>query len=166
MDSMNDWSLRFVRWGMGLSMLGLVTGYIPLGHYLMKDALPSCPAAPVHGHAILLSFVGMPIFGLMYRALPSWMGTAAAPEGLVRAHFRLAVIGIIGVCINGTIGYEFLTLAIQEGFYYIGPAGQSVRNLWFGIDGVFLTLYSLGCGIFLYILMKKTSYSTAARMAA
>ena len=45
-NSLNNWSLKFVRWGMGLSILGLISGYVPLGHYLMKDSLPSCPAAP------------------------------------------------------------------------------------------------------------------------
>ena len=32
MDAMNNWALKFVRWGMGLSVVGLVTGYVPLGH--------------------------------------------------------------------------------------------------------------------------------------
>jgi hypothetical protein len=166
MDSMNNWSLKFVRWGMGLTILGLITGYFPLAHYLMKDALPSCPAAPVHGHTILLSFVGMTIFGLAYRALPAWMGHNEPPIALVRAHFWLAVVGILGVCINGTVGYEYLTLLVQPDFYYIGEAGQVARNLWFGIDGAFLTLYGGGCIIFLYILMKKTVYTAAAQRAA
>src|ERR1700752_2568437 len=97
MDAMNNWALKFVRWGMGLSVVGLVTGYLPLGHYLMMGAIPSCPAAPVHGHAILLIFVGMTIFGLAYRALPGWMGPGEPPVRLVRMHFWLAVIGVVGV---------------------------------------------------------------------
>ncbi|HKO58930.1 MAG TPA: hypothetical protein VJ276_23895 [Thermoanaerobaculia bacterium] len=155
---MSDWALRFVRWGMGLAIAGLITGYFPLGHYLMKDSLPSCPAAPVHGHTILLSFVGMTICGLVYRAMPDWLGNHAPPLALVRAHFWLAVIGTLGVCVNGTIGYEFLTMFVKPHFYYIGPAGQAVRNLWFGIDGLFLTVYGLGCAILLYILMTRTAY--------
>jgi hypothetical protein len=159
-DSLNNWSLKFVRWGMGLTVLGLITGYFPLGHYLMKDALPSCPTAPVHGHTILLSFVGMTMFGLAYRALPAWLNGADAPLKLVRLHFRLTTIGIIGVCLNGTIGYELLKL-VQPEFYYAGPSGLAVRNLWFSIDGVFLTLYAAGCLVFLHIVMNKTTYSHA-----
>lgn len=166
MNSMNNWALKFVRWGMGLTILGLITGYIPLGHYLMMGAIPSCPAAPVHGHTIMLSFVGMTVFGLAYRALPAWMGNAEPPLGLVRMHFWLAVIGVIGVCVNGTIGYELLTLVVQPEFYYLGAEGEAIRNLWFGIDGAFLTLYGAGCVIFLYILMKKTAYAPAAQTAA
>jgi hypothetical protein len=155
---MNDWALRFIRWGMGLTILGLITGYLPLGHYLMKDSLPSCPMAPVHGHTILLSFVGMPLFGLIYRALPAWMGKGDPPLGLVKAHFWLAVIGILGVFLNGTFGYELLGMLVQHDFYYIGPPGQAVRNLWFGIDGAFLTLYGAGCVILWYVVMNRTAY--------
>jgi cbb3-type cytochrome oxidase subunit 1 len=159
-DSMNNWSLRFIRWGVGLAVLGLVTGYIPLGHYLMKDALPSCPTAPVHGHTILLSFVGMTMFGLVYRALPAWMPGGEPPLGMVRAHFWLAVIGVLGVSINGTIGYEALGM-FQPDFYYAGAAAQNVRNLWFAIDGAFLTLYAAGCVVFLYLVVNKTAYARA-----
>ncbi|HEX6161547.1 MAG TPA: hypothetical protein VF111_15330, partial [Thermoanaerobaculia bacterium] len=162
MTSMDAWALRFIRWGMGLSVAGLITGYIPLGHYLMKDSLPSCPAAPVHGHTILLSFVGMSIFGLLYRAMPAWMGSEEPPLRLIRLHFRLAVTGIIGVCVNGTIGYELLAM-FADSFYYAGPSTQGVRNLWFGIDGAFLTLYAAGCGILLFILMTRTAYGPESR---
>lgn len=161
MDSINNWALKFLRWGMGLTVLGLITGYFPLGHYLMKDSLPSCPTAPVHGHTILLSFVGMTIFGLAYRALPTWLREGDAPIGLVRLHFWLTVAGVIGVCLNGTIGYEILGV-MQPDFYYLGPDAQSVRNLWFAIDGVFLTMYAAGCLVFLHIVMNKTSYASAA----
>ena len=156
---MHNWALKFLRWGMGLSMLGLVTGYLPLGHYLMKDSLPSCPSAPVHGHTILLSFVGMTIFGLAYRALPTWMAGREAPLKLVRLHFWLAVGGVLGVCANGTIGYALIGTLLQPDFYYLGSASQTARNLWFAIDGVFLTMYAAGCAVFLYIVVKKTEYA-------
>ena len=159
MDSMNNWALKFIRWGMGLTVLGLVTGYVPLGHYLMLGAIPSCPSAPVHGHTVLLSFVGMTMFGLAYRALPSWM-QGEPPIRLVAVHFWLTAVGVIGVCINGTIGYELLSL-VRPDFYYNGAATQTVRNAWFAIDGVFLSIYGAGCIVFLYIVMKKTSYAAA-----
>ncbi len=161
MTSMNDWALRFVRWGMGLAVVGLFVGYFPLGHYLSMGSIPSCPAAPVHGHAILLSFLGMTVFGLGYRALPAWMGDNQAPLGLIRAHFWLAVTGVIGVTINGTIGYELLG-TVQPNFYYLGGDGAGIRDLWFGIDGIFLTLYGIGCLIFLHVFMTRTSYSTVS----
>jgi hypothetical protein len=166
MDSMNDWALRFVRWGMGLTVVGLVTGYLPLGHYLMQGAIPSCPTAPVHGHTILLSFVGMTMFGLAYRTRPAWTGRNPAPVTLVGIHFWLAVAGVLGVALNGTVGYELLGLLAQPDFYYIGSDGAAVRNLWFGIDAAFLTLYGTGCVIFLYIVMTRTEYSTVRASSA
>jgi hypothetical protein len=77
MRSVSDCGLKFVSWGSGLGVAGLITGYFPLGHYLMKDSLPSCPAAPVHGHTILLSFVGMTIFALVYLVMPRWSASDA-----------------------------------------------------------------------------------------
>ena len=158
MNSVSDWALKFVRWGSGLGVAGLVTGYFPLGHYLMKDSLPSCPAAPVHGHSILLSFVGMTLFGLVYQAMPQWTERSSPPLALIRTHFWLVVIGTIGVCLNGTIGYQVLGLIAQQDFYYIGPAGQTTRNLWFAVDGAFLTLYGAGSCVFLYVLLRHTKY--------
>jgi uncharacterized protein involved in response to NO len=162
MNSVSDWALRFIRWGAGLGVAGLVTGYFPLGHYLMKDSLPSCPAAPVHGHTILLGFAGMTLFGLVYLAMPRWIGDGPALVTLIRLHFRLAVAGTLGVCLNGTIGYEVLGF-FQPHFYYLGAAGQSIRNVWFAIDGAFLTVYAAGGAIFLYVLMKHTAYSDDAQ---
>ena len=95
----------------------------------MKDSLPSCPAAPVHGHVILLSFVGMSVFGLLYRGLLGWMSSNDLPWGLIRAHFIMTVIGVMGICLNGTLGYEVLALFVQPHFYYIAGEGQTVRNL-------------------------------------
>ena len=165
-DSIENWALRFVRWGMGLTMLGLLMGFAPLGHYLLKDAIPSCPSAPIHGHTILLSFVGMPMFGLIYRVLPAWMTGGPPPIALIRTHFRLSVAGIVGIVINGAVVYELIGHVIQPGFYYAGPSGQFARSIWFGLDGAFLTMYGAGCVIFLYILMKRTAYTAdAARRA-
>ena len=161
-DSMNNWALKFLRWGMGLTVLGLVTGYFPLGHYLMMGAIPSCPSAPIHGHTILLSFVGMTLFGLAYRALPAWMH-GEPPLRLIALHFWLTAIGVIGVCINGTIGYEIIG-TFRPDFYYVGAEAEAARNLWFALDGACLTIYGAGCIVFLYIVMKKTSYTAAAAM--
>ena len=160
MDSMNNWALKFIRWGMGLTILGLVTGYLPLGHYLMVGAIPSCPAAPIHGHTVLLSFVGMTVFGLVYHVLPSWMGATPPPLALIRTHFWLSVAGVIGVCVNGTLVYEVIT-HLQPRFYYIGVSGTMARNIWFGLDGFFLTLYGIGSVIFLFIVLTRTSYARA-----
>lgn len=83
----------------------------------MGGADPSCPTAPVHGHAILLGWVGMTLFGLVYRALPAWSDSRPAPLGAVRAHFLLAVVGTLRALANGTLGYAILKL-VSADFYY------------------------------------------------
>ena len=156
---MDNLALRFVRWGAGLLMLGLLTGYGPLGHYLMGGANPSCPAAPVHGHMTLLGWVGMTLFGLVYRALPGWANGKEPAVGLVRVHFYLSIVGALGSWATGTFGYSILKL-IRPDFYY-APDMPLVR-VWFGVDGLFLTLYGLGCLLFLWILLRSTAYAAEA----
>ena len=153
----NQISLRFIRYGLGIGLLGIMTGYLPLFHYLMSDSTPSCPSAPIHGHLILLSFLGMSVFGLLYKALPDFLSPGSElPENQINWHFRLSVIALIGILINGTVGYEYLNHFHQQGFYYLEDQGQSIRNIWFAIDGVFLSLYAVGVWI-MFNLYRKAS---------
>ncbi len=152
---MDNLALRFIRWGTGLLVLGLVTGYGPLGHYLMGGSIPSCPAAPVHGHSILLGWVGMTLFGLVYRVLPNWSNGQPPALGLARAHFTCCVVGMLGAFANGTFGYAVLKL-INDSFYY--QPDMLLLRIWFGVTGVFLTLYGVGCGLFLWVVLKSTAY--------
>ncbi len=92
--------LRFVRWGTGLLMLGLMTGYGPLGHYLGGGVAIACPWAPVHAHVALLGWVGMTLFGLVYRELPSWANGAQPAHRLAGAHFYCCVASVFGVCMT------------------------------------------------------------------
>ncbi len=152
--------LRFVRWGSGLLMLGLVTGYGPLGHYLMGGVAIACPWAPVHAHVALLGWVGMTLFGLVYRAVPSWANGAISSSRLATAHFYCCVAGVLGVLLNGIVGYRILDV-ISDGFYYRGDT--PVLNLWLSIDGMFLSLYGVGCLLFLVTLLRSTRYALDPR---
>ena len=147
---MRKLSLLFLRWGAVFLILGVFTGYGPLGHYLMGGANPSCPTAPVHGHTVLLGFVAMTIFGLVYRSLSS--PDEPASRG-VRAHYWLSVVGVLGEWFNGTFGYAILSF-FYPGFYY-EPAMVQVQ-IWFGITGLFLTAYSVGCVLFLRVVWVRT----------
>ncbi len=154
---MDNLALRFIRWGTGLLVLGLLSGYGPLGHYLMGGAIPSCPAAPIHGHAILLGWVGMTLFGLVYRALPAWSNGKPPALGMARAHFYLSVVGMLGAWANGGFGYAILSY-LYPGFYY--EPNMPVLRIWFGVTGVFLTLYAVGCVLFLLAVLRSTTYKT------
>lgn len=154
---MDNLALRFIRWIVGLLMLGLVTGHGPLGHYLMDGVRVACPWAPIHGHVALLGWVGMAVFGLIYKVLPSWANGASPSMGLARAHFYVCVVAVIGVLANGIIGYRALDFFF-DGFYYEPEKG--VLNLWLSVDGVFLSLYGVGCGLFLAVVLRSTRYAS------
>lgn len=153
---MDRLALRFVRWSAGLLVLGLLTGYGPLAHYLHGGVEVACPWAPVHGHVALLGWLGMAVFGLVYKALPSWSHGAPPSLRLARAHFLACVGGVLGVYLNGIFGYRVLN-HLSGGFYY--RPDTKVLNLWLSIDGVFLSVYGLGCVLFLVVVLRSTRYA-------
>ena len=155
LKSLNDLSLRFVRWSGVFLVLGLLTGYGPLGHYLLHGVEVACPAAPVHGHLTLLGWLGMAIFGVVYRSLPGWAQERTPDLRLIRIHFRCCVIAVAGVFLNGAL-YPLLGL-ISPGFYYVPD--KLMLNIWLSIDGLFLTLYGLGCLSFVVVLFRSTGYT-------
>ena len=150
---MDNLALRFIRWSAGFLVFGLLTGYGPLGHYLMGGVKVACPAAPVHGHVALLGWLGMAVFGLVYKALPSWMSGAPPSLGLAKAHFYACVTAVLGVLINGIAGYQLLN-RVSHHFYY--KPDTQILNLWLSIDGAFLTLYGIGCACFLVVVLAST----------
>lgn len=160
---MENLALRFIRWSAGLLLLGLLTGYGPLGHYLQDGVEIACPWAPIRGHVALLGWVGMTLFGLVYQALPRWANGRSPSLRLAKAHFYMCVSAVLGVLLNGIFGYRVLDF-ISPSFYYI--PNQQVLNLWLSIDGVFLSLYALGCALFLLVVIRSTSYVEAPRSSA
>lgn len=153
---MDNLSLRFIRWSAGLLVAGLLTGYGPLGHYLMGGVKVACPFAPIHGHVALLGWLGMAVFGLVYKALPSWSNGVEPLLGLAKMHFYACVAGVLGVLANGIFGYRLLD-RLYDDFYYV--PNTKVLNLWLTIDGLFLSLYGVGCALFLVVVMKSTRYA-------
>ena len=160
---MENLALRFIRWGAGLLLLGLLTGYGPLAHYLHGGVEVACPWAPVHGHVALLGWVGMTLFGLVYQTLPRRANGKPPALGLAKAHFYLCVTAVLGVLLNGIFGYRLLN-SVSPSFYY--APDKSVLNLWLSIDGVFLSLYGLGCALFLAAVVRSTGYAGAPRGSA
>lgn len=150
-------ALRFVKWGTGLLMLGLWTGYGPLHHYLAGHMQPSCPWAPVHGHVILLGWVGFTLFGLVYQALPGWGTPGPLAPKLAAAHFWLSLVSVLGVWVNGIMGYRIIN-RLSPGFYY-KPDVEKLR-IWLSIDGAFLTLFGIGCVLFLIVVFANVRYET------
>lgn len=148
-------SLQFVKWGTGLLVLGLLTGYGPLEHYLHGGVKVACPWAPVHGHVVLLGWIGFTIFGLVYRALPDWGTVSPRAAKLATGHLWLSVVAVLGIYANGIFGYRLLNRT-APGFYY-KPETETL-NLWLSIDGCFLTLFAVGCFLFMLVVFGCVKY--------
>jgi cbb3-type cytochrome oxidase subunit 1 len=149
-------SLRFIKWGTALLVLGVWTGYGPLGHYLHGGVEVACPWAPVHGHVVLLGWVGFTLFGLVYRVLADWGTPGANTPKLAAAHFWLSVASVLGVWINGIFGYRMIN-RISPGFYY-KPDTERL-NLWLSIDGWCLSLFGIGAVFFIVVVFGSLKRS-------
>ena len=64
MSEMENLGLRFVRRGAGLLVLGLVTGYGPLGHYLQSGVTHACPWAPMLNLWLSIDGVFLSLYGV------------------------------------------------------------------------------------------------------
>lgn len=148
-------SLRFVKVGTALLVLGLLTGYGPLHHYLHGGVEVACPWAPVHGHVALLGWIGLTLFGLVYRALADWGTPGPNAARLAAGHFWLSLVSVLGVWGNGIFGYRTID-RLSPGFYYT-PDEEKLR-LWLSIDGWFLTLYAVGGILFLIVVFGSMKY--------
>jgi cbb3-type cytochrome oxidase subunit 1 len=152
---MTTLALRFVKWGTAFLVLGVWTGYGPLAHYLHGGVEVACPWAPVHGHVVLLGWLGFTVFGLVYRALGGWGKPRPGTLTLVRVHFWLSTASVLGVYANGIFGYRYLDRR-SPGFYY--RPDQETLRLWLSIDGLFLTLFALGAIVFLWVVFRGIDY--------
>jgi hypothetical protein len=153
----DPWVARFLRWGGAFLLLGLAAGYLPLGHYLLYGDEEQCSWAPVHGHVILLGWLGMTAFALTYRALYGAGAAAPLPERLVRRHFALCAAGVVGVLAHGVVGWFVLA---HLGGHHV--AGATAERLWHGVDGLFLTVYGAGCVCF-WLAIRPALRGAAAR---
>jgi hypothetical protein len=157
---MENLALRFIRWGIALMILGLLTGYGPLAHYLHGGVEVACPWAPIHGHVGLLGWIGMTLFGLVYQVVPKWSNGKSPSLKLATAHLYICVTAVMGVMVNGMVGYRILD-KISPSFYYI--PNHKILNIWLSIDGMFLSLYGVGCFLFLIVVSRLTANVPEAR---
>lgn len=134
----DQWVTRFLRWSMIFMLIGLASGFGPVGHYMLHGDTRQCSWAPVHGHLLLLGWLGMTAFALTYRALGARNGDRLR-ERHIRRHFQLCVTGVLGVLIHGVVGAVVLS-ALGERL-----DTMTANRLWYGIDGLFLTVYAIGC---------------------
>lgn len=143
---------RFIRWGLGLGLFGLLIGFGVIGHYVHGAQHPT-GAAFLHNvtlwfacpwtlsvYTIQLGALGMVVFGTLYWVLgkdePAAEVGAAGNAGL-----WLCIIGLIGIFCTGYAGY-FVADAIWPQFYY--KPIEAGKNAWLLAQLLCMVSYFVG----------------------
>ena len=156
---------KFVRWGLGLFVFGLVTGYGPWLHY-MHGALEEVGAAFLKNVSLWwgcpwtlavyvpqLGGLGMIAFGLCYIVFAR-DGAMTSVTNADRAAPVLCAVGIITEWVFGFPLY-FAVNAVWPNFYYT-PISAG-KWTWLGMQGVCIAIYVAGA-ICAYSGIKRATH--------
>jgi len=113
---------KFIRWGLGLFVLGFALGFIPILHYIhgavAGDVGPAflknmtlwwgCPAVLME-YTLKTGGLGMVAIGLCYLVLPR-AGAAAPVSGGERMAPVLCFVGLLGATVYMAVGYVVCNL--------------------------------------------------------
>jgi uncharacterized membrane protein len=149
----------FIRWGLGLFILGLIMGYAPLVHYL-QSAIEGNIGASLENltlwlgcpHAVQIGGLGMIAIGAVYGLFP-----ADKLEAETRDYTALwlCVGGLIAIAIIGYIGF-FVLNAIWRSLPSSQPARETV---WlFGL-GLSAATYLIGVALAYMSILHITNYT-------
>jgi len=164
---------KYVRWGLGLFIFGLVTGYGPWLHY-MHGALEEvheaflknvtlwfgCPwTLPVY--VTQLGGIGMVMIGLCYLTFAR-DGAMESVSGSERAGPALCATGVVTEFIFGFPLY-FAVNAVWPNFYYTPIAAG--KWTWLGMQGVCIAIYVAGT-MCAYGGIKRATHVLESRVPA
>lgn len=128
MQSIDRW---FIGIAVILGLLGMVAGI-----WISMDLPGRHVFAPAHAHNNLLGWVGLTLYGLIYRAYPGMK------EGVLpKIHFALVVLGTLVL----TIGLITMFATVQDG----GVPDETLAKI-----GSVLTV--LGALLFIWIFFAKS----------
>jgi hypothetical protein len=143
---------RYIRWGLGLFVFGLVIGFVPMAHY-MHGAFDEVHEAFLKNVtlwwgcaftlAVYVAQVGslaMIVIGLCYVVLArdGAMTPVTSAESLAPA---LCAGGIIAEFLAGFAGY-YAVAAVWPNFYYTPITAGKVT--WLGLQAVCIAIYVAG----------------------
>jgi hypothetical protein len=169
----NEIGAKYVRWGLGLFIFGLISGYGPWLHY-MHGALEEvheaflknvtlwfgCPwTLPVY--VTQLGGLSMVVIGLCYLAFAR-DGAMTSISGAERIGPSLCATGIIAEFVFGFPLY-FAVNAIWPNFYYT-PI-EAGKWTWLGIQGACILIYLIGV-VCAYGGIKQATHMLEARATA
>ena len=143
---------KFIRWGLGLFVFGLVIGYLPMAHYahgsfetvgeafLKNVTLWWGCAWTLAVYVAQLGSLAMIVIGLCYLVLAR-DGAMTSITDLERMAPTLCAGGIIAEVVAGFAGY-YAVLAVWPNFYY-GPVRHGIWA-WLGLQAVCIAIYIAG----------------------
>ncbi|MEH7846396.1 hypothetical protein [Rhizobium laguerreae] len=144
--------IKYIRWGFGLFVFGLVIGFVPLAHYMHGSFEPvgeeflknvtlwwGC-AFTLAVYVAQIGSLAMITIGLCYVVLSRDDGTRSLTAG-ERIAPALCAIGILTEFIAGFAGY-YAVAAVWPNFYYMPVTEGKVT--WLALQGVCIAIYLLG----------------------
>lgn len=156
---------KFLKWGLGFFLLGILMGFGVLIHYLVGSRWNVTPgflsnvtlwfgsplslnAAYLQIGGVAMAIIGACECGFSRVCCDTSMKTtsAAACPTTYHAHgggvaLALCIIGLIALFLTGYIGY-FIINGIWPAFYYTPIAAG--KNLWLVLQGISLLIYFIG----------------------
>jgi len=143
---------KYIRWGLGLFIFGLVFGFIPMAHYMHGSFEPVEAAflqrvtlwwGCAFTLAVYVAQVGglaMTVIGLCYVVLArdGAMTSVTAAERIAPV---LCATAIIAEFVAGVAGY-YAVAAVWPNFYY--GAITAGRVTWLALQGVCIVVYVVG----------------------
>lgn len=143
---------KYIRWGLGLFVFGLIIGYGPWLHYMhgaMEEVRPAflhnvtlwfgCPWT-LAVYVTQLGSLGMIVIGLCYVVFAR-NGAMTSVSGSERIGPALCAIGILTEFLFGYVGY-FAVNRIWPSFYYV-PINEG-KWTWLGLQGACIAIFLAG----------------------
>jgi hypothetical protein len=140
--------VRFVRWGLGLFIFGLIFGFGLLGYYFhgaVKSTMFAESGAQwlnypwtLATYVLQVGGLGMVAIGAVYWLLP---GDKLETETVDYTALWLCIVGLIATFLTSYVGY-FVANAIWPSFFY-KPIPQGL-NAWIGFQAASVVLYLFG----------------------
>jgi hypothetical protein len=143
----------FVRWGLGVFILGFIVGFIPIVHYMhgavAGDVGPAfmknmtlwwgCPAV-LSEYALKTGGLGMIVLGLCYIVFSRSGAVAHVSSKEVLAP-KLCLWGLIATVVYAAVGYVVCNM-IWPNFYF--QHNEIGKDVWLAGQGIALIVYVVG----------------------
>jgi hypothetical protein len=153
--------VRFIRWGLGLFIFGLISCFGLLGYYfhstIERTMISESGAQWLNYPWTLATYIlqvgglGMVAIGVIYWLLP---GDKLETEAVDYTALWLCIVGLVATFLTSYVGY-FVANAIWPSFFY-KPITQGV-NAWIASQAASVALYLFGVVLAFFSIRHVTN---------